>query len=65
LGKVKEPTDDENKFKWVNMNDKACGLIGMSISHNLRFHLQEIDDPDEAWEKLEPLFGKINSIRAH
>jgi hypothetical protein len=36
----------------------------MSISHDLRFHLKEIDDPDEAWEKIEYVFGKLNIIRA-
>jgi hypothetical protein len=25
----------------------------MSISHDLRFHLQGIDDLDESWENLE------------
>jgi hypothetical protein len=50
MGKELEPTDDENKIKWENRNDEACGLIGMSISPDLRFHLQGIDDPDEAWE---------------
>jgi hypothetical protein len=65
LGKEKEPTDDEKKVKWDNRNDEARGLIGMSISPDLRFHLQEIDDPDEAWEKLESVFGKHNIIRAH
>jgi hypothetical protein len=34
----------------------------MSISHDLRFHLKEIDDPDEAWEKIESVFGKLNII---
>jgi hypothetical protein len=37
----------------------------MSISPDLRFHLQEIDDPNEAWEKLESVFGKYNIIREH
>jgi hypothetical protein len=64
LGKEKELIDDENKFKWDNRNDEARGLIIMSISHDLRFHLQEIDDPDEAWENLESVFGKNNIIRA-
>jgi hypothetical protein len=65
LGKEKEPTNDENKFKWANRNDEACGLIGMSISHDLRFHHQEIDDPSEAWEKLESVFGKHDIIQEH
>jgi hypothetical protein len=37
----------------------------MSISIDLRFHFQGIDDPDEAWSKLEVVFGKHNVIRAH
>jgi hypothetical protein len=48
-----------------NRSDEAGGLIEMSISHDLRFHLQETDDPDEAWEKLESVFGKHNIIQAH
>jgi hypothetical protein len=65
LEKEKEPTDDEKKVKLANRNDEACGLVKMSISLDLRFHLQEIDDPNEAWENLESLFGKHNIIRAH
>jgi hypothetical protein len=40
LGKEKTPTDVDNKVKWANRSDKACGLIKMSISHDLRFHLK-------------------------
>jgi hypothetical protein len=36
----------------------------MSISPDLRYHLQEIDDPEEAWDKIESVFGKLNIIRA-
>jgi hypothetical protein len=44
------------------MNEKEHGLIEMSISHDLRFHLQGIDDIDETWEKIECVFGKNNII---
>jgi hypothetical protein len=64
LGKEKSPTDDNKKFKWDNRNEEARGLIEMSISRDLRFHLKEIDDPHEAWKKIESVFGKINIIRA-
>jgi hypothetical protein len=40
LGKEKEPTDDDKKFKWANKSDETCGLIKMFISPNLRFHLK-------------------------
>jgi hypothetical protein len=36
----------------------------MSISPNLRFHLQQIDKPNESWEKIESVFGKHDIIRA-
>jgi hypothetical protein len=62
LGKEKEPNDYDKKAKWNNRSDEAHGLIGMSISLDLRYHLQEIDDPEEAWEKIESVFGKINII---
>jgi hypothetical protein len=52
----------EKKSKWDNKNDEACGLIRMSISSDLWFHLQGIDDPDEAWEKLEPVY-LVNTMR--
>jgi hypothetical protein len=65
LGKEKVPTYGDKKVKWANRSDRAHGLIRMSMSLDLRFHLQEIDDLDEEWEKLEFVFGKHNIIRAH
>jgi hypothetical protein len=64
LGKEKAPTDDDKKFKWANRSDEARGLIEMSISHDLRFHLKEFDDPNEGWKKIESVFGKLNIIQA-
>ena len=58
LGKEKTPIDDDKKVKWFNRSGESCGLIGMSISPYLRYHLKEIDDPEEAWEKIESVFGK-------
>jgi hypothetical protein len=40
LGKEKEPIDADKNVKWVNRSDEARGLIRMSISHDLRFHLK-------------------------
>ena len=61
-GKETKPTDDDRKIKQENRCDKSRGLIGMSISTNLRFHISGIDEPDIAWEKLESMFGKHNEI---
>jgi hypothetical protein len=64
MGKEPAPTDDDKKAKWDNRNDEERGLIGMSISPDLRYHLQGIDDPKAAWDKIESVFGKLNIIRA-
>ena len=64
LGKQKTPTDADKKAMWDNRNDKACGLIRISISPDLRYHVQDIDDPKEAWNTIESVFGKLNIIRA-
>ena len=65
LGKEIELTDDDIKIKWENRCDEAHGLIGMSISIDLRFHISGINEPDIAWEKLESVFGKHNEIQGH
>jgi hypothetical protein len=64
LGKEKDPTNSDKKAKGDNRNDEAHGLIGISISPDLRYHLQDIDDPKEAWNTIESVFGKLNIIRA-
>ena len=65
LGKETEPTDDDKKIKWANWCDEARGLIGMSISIDLWLHVSRIDEPDQAWGKLESMFGKHNEIWGH
>ena len=45
-GKETEPTDDDTKIKWEHRCDEACGLIWMSISTDLRFHISGIDEPN-------------------
>ena len=47
-GKETKPTDDAKKIKWANRCDESRGLIGMSISTGLRFHISRIDEPDKA-----------------
>jgi hypothetical protein len=64
LGKEKSPIDADKKAKWDNRNDEARRLIKISISPDLRYHLQDIDDPKEGWNTIEFVFGKLNIIRA-
>ena len=57
--KETEPTDADKKI------NEARGLIGMTISIDLQFHISDIDERDKAWEKLESMFGKHNEIQGH
>ena len=61
----KKPKDEDKAEKWENRQDQARGLIGMSVSPYLRFHIAEIETPHEALEKLAKFFGIKNEIRAH
>jgi hypothetical protein len=63
LGKETTPIDADKKSKWNNRNDEAHELIRMSISLDLRFHLQSLDQTKEAWDKIESVFVKQNIIR--
>ena len=53
------------KIKLHNMRDEAYGLLCLSISRELLFHLDALKSPNEVWEKLEELFGKIGEMRGH
>ena len=37
----------------------------MSISPDLRFHIAELDTPDEAMKQINKVFGIKNELRAH
>ena len=64
-GHETKPKDEDKVAKWENSQDKACGLIGMSISPDLRFHIAELDTPEEAMKQITKAFGIKNELRAH
>ena len=64
-GQETKPKDEEKAAKWENRQDQTCGLTGMSISPDLRFHISELDTPDKALEQLTKVFGIKNELRAH
>ena len=64
-GQETKPQDEDKVAKWENRQDQACGLIGMSISPNLRFHIAELDTPNEAIKQITKVFGIKNELRAH
>ena len=53
-----EPNVATEKIKWHNMRDEAYGLLCLSISRDLLFHLVGLTSPNEVWEKLADLFER-------
>ena len=60
-----EPNAAAEKIKWHNKRDEAYGLLCLSISKDLLFHLDGLTSPNEVWEKLQTLFGKTDEIKGH
>ena len=46
-------------------DDEAYGLLCLSISRDLLFHLDGLTSPNEVWEKLADIFGKTDEMRGH
>ena len=53
------------KIKWHNRRDEAYGLLCLSISRDLLFHLDGLNSPDQVWDKLSEIFGKTDEMRGH
>jgi len=64
-GQETKPKDEEKAAKWENRQEQARGLIGMSISPDLRFHIAKLDTPDEVMKQINKVFGIKNELRAH
>ena len=60
-----EPNVATEKIKWHNRRDEAYGLLCLSISRDLLFHLDGLTSPNEVCEKLVYLFGKTDEMRGH
>ena len=59
------PNVAAEKIKWHNRRDEAYGLLCLSISRDLLFHLDGLTSPNEVWEKLVEIFGKTDEMRGH
>ena len=60
-----DPNAAAEKIKWHNRKDEAYGLLCLSISRDLLFHLDGLTSPDKLLEKLSDLFGKTDEMRGH
>ena len=53
-----KPNAAVEKIKWHNRRDEAYGLLCLSISRDLLFHIDGLTSPNEVWENLPDLFWK-------
>ena len=60
-----EPNVVAKKIKWHNRRVEAYGLLCLSISRDLIFHLNGLTSPNEVWENIFELFGKTYEMRGH
>ena len=60
-----EPNAVIEKAKWHNRLDEAYGLLCLSISPDLLFHLDGLTTPNQVWTQLESLFGVQDELRVH
>ena len=60
-----EPNIVIEKAKWDNRLDEAYGLLFLSISTDILFHLDGLTTPNQVWNQLESLFGVQDDLRAH
>ena len=65
MGTKVEPNSAVEKAKYFNRLDEAYGLLCLSISRELLFHIDTLTTPNEVWVKLETLFGKTDELRRH
>ena len=53
------------KYRNFNRLDEAFGMMCLSASRDLLFHVDSIGTPNEFWINLESLFGKTDEMRGH
>ena len=58
-----EPNAATEEIKWHNRRDEAYGLLCLSISRDLLFHIDGLTSPNEVWEN--DIFGKIDEMRGN
>ena len=55
---------DYETWSFTKATSEAFGLIKANVSESLWFHLDNITTPHDAWDKLESLFSKVDTMRA-
>ena len=62
---VSNPNVVVENIKWNNRRDEVYGLLCLSISKYLLFHLDGLTSPNDVWEKIQDLFWKTYNMRGY
>lgn len=65
MGTETDPNFAVEKEKWFNRMDEASGLLCLSISPDLLFHIKSVKTTNVVWTKLEGLFEKQDVLQGH
>ena len=57
-----DPNTAAEKIKWHNKWDEAYGILCLSISRDLLFHIDGLTSPNEVLENLVEIFGKADEL---
>ena len=61
LGHIFEPSEYEQKIAWFNSNDIVYGLICLTISEDILYHIEHTECPFTAWTIIRQLYGDVDS----
>ena len=57
IGAVREPESCQEKYAWLNDNDRAYGTMCLSIPPTMRYLLDYVDYPFNIWINIDECFG--------
>ena len=60
-----DPNAAVENIMWHNRRDEAYGLLCLSISRYLLFHLDGLTSPNHVWENFKNLFENKNEMGRH
>ena len=65
VGDSRVDSKGNKKIKWQNTRDDSYGILCLTISRDLLFHLDGLTSANEVWENLVDHFGKKDEMRGH
>ena len=65
MGIEVEPKYVVEKSKFFNRLDEEFGMLCLTISRGLLFHVDNISTPNEVWINIETFLENIDEMRGH